>query len=173
MAILDNPERWIQDYTAGWLAHHQQTGEFDWKLYPRPYNDPLPPTPGIDLSQSRLVLISSAGGYLKDTQEPFDAPHPYGDYTLRTFPLDTPFDALAYAHDHYDHTAVNTDPQVLLPLRHLRDLEKTGVIGEVMPTVISYSGYLTDVIRIADELTPAVLALAQEMGAQAALLVPS
>ncbi|MBZ0276853.1 MAG: glycine/betaine/sarcosine/D-proline family reductase selenoprotein B [Anaerolineae bacterium] len=173
MAILDHRDQWVQEYTQGWLAHHQQTGEFDWKLYPRPQNDPLPPTPGIDLRQSRLVLISTAGAYLKATQEPFDAPHPYGDYTLRTFPLDTPFADIDYAHDHYDHTAVNTDPQVLLPLRHLRDLERAGVIGSVAPTVISYSGYVTDLARIEDEMIPPILALAQGMGAQGALLVPA
>ena len=119
MEILENRAEWEAGFRAGWLAHLQQTGEFDWKIYNRPQNTPLPTTPGVDLRQSRLLLISTAGGYLRATQEPFDVSNPLGDYTIRVFPSNTPFEALAYAHDHYDHTAVIADPQVLLPLRHL------------------------------------------------------
>lgn len=62
------------------------------------------------MRRSRLVLISSAGGYLPAGQEPFDAANPLGDYTIRLVPSATPLAEIAYAHDHYDHTAVNTDP---------------------------------------------------------------
>ncbi|SRR6266508_2814532 len=115
MEILENREQWLATFRSGWLARYQQTGELDWEIYNRPKNSAAPAGSGVDLSNSRLVLISSAGGYLHTHQPPFDAPDPLGDYTIRLFPSA----ALAYAHEHYDHTVVNADPQVFLPLRHL------------------------------------------------------
>ena len=173
MEILEDRVKWEADYRSGFLVFYQQTGKFDWKLYPRPQNDPLPQKPGLDLSQSRLLLISTAGGYLRASQEPFDAPNPLGDYTIRVFPTDTPFEALAYAHDHYDQTAVKADSQVLLPLRHLADMVGEGVIGELAPEVISFMGYQPDLTRVVDELIPAILPVAKDLEVQAALLVPA
>ncbi len=173
MGILENRDEWEAEFRAGWLNHWQQTGEIDWKLYNRPKNNPLPTTPGVDLSQSRLLFISTAGDYLRAAQEPFDAQNPLGDYSIRVFPADTPFAALAYAHDHYDHTAVNTDPQVLLPLKYLSDMVDAGSIGELAPLAISFMGYQPDLIRVVDELIPPILSVAREHQVQAALLVPS
>ena len=173
MEILENRAEWEQTYQKNWLAHYKATGETKWDIYNRPNNKTAPGLPGIDLSQSRLILISSAGGYLKDVQDPFDAPNQLGDYTIRTFPSDTPFDAIAYAHDHYDHTAVNSDPQVLLPLQHLQTMVAEGQIGELAPIVISFSGYQPDAARVVDETIPEIVAVAKEQQADAALLVPS
>ena len=47
------------------------------------------------------------------------------------------------------------------------------VIGELAPTVISFSGYQPDVIRVLDETIPAIVAAAKVERADAALLVPS
>jgi hypothetical protein len=66
MEILENRAQWLATFRAGWLAHYQQTGEFDWKRYQRPRNNATPAGPGVDLRTSRLMLISSAGGYLRD-----------------------------------------------------------------------------------------------------------
>ena len=173
MEIVENLAQWQQDFEQGWLAHLQTTGEFDWKRYAKIKNNSVPGTPGIDLSKSRLMLISTAGGYLKESQEPFDAPNPLGDYTLRLFPASTPFEVIAYAHDHYDHTAVNQDPQVLLPLRHLEDMVAEGKIGELMPTVISYSGYQPNVVRVVKELIPQILDVTKAKEPDAILLVPA
>jgi hypothetical protein len=173
MEILENRDEWEAGFRAGWLAHLETTGEFNWKIYRGPQNTPLPPTPGVDLSQSRLLLISTAGSYLPNTQKPFDAPNPLGDYTIRLVPSHTPFEAQAIAHDHYDQTAVNADPQVLLPLRHLVDLVEEGTIGELAPSLISYMGYQPDLIRIVDELIPAILPVAKDLQVGAALLVPA
>jgi hypothetical protein len=82
------------------------------------------------------MLISSAGGYLRDQQQPFDAAHPLGDYGIRVFPSRTPLEALAFAHEHYDQAAVNQDRQVLVPLRHLEALVNEGVIGQLAPSMI-------------------------------------
>lgn len=173
MEILENRAAWEAAYQTGWLAHYQQTGQLDWKLYNRPRNSQPVSGAGINLRQRRLVLIASAGAYLRETQTPFDAPNPLGDYSVRTFPVWTEFSQIAFAHDHYDHTAVNADPQVLLPLHHLDDLVAEGNLGDLAPRVINFSGYLPDVGRVLDETIPAILHEAHAQNARAALLVPA
>jgi len=173
MEILENRENWQAAYREGWLHHYEETGETKWDLYKLPDNKVAPAGNGIDLSQSRLALISSAGGYLSATQQPFDAENDLGDYTIRTFPMTISPDKIAFAHTHYDHTAVDADQQVLLPLGHLHDLAQAGVIGDLAPNVISFMGYQPDAGRVVDETIPAIVAAAKEMQVQAALLVPS
>jgi Glycine/sarcosine/betaine reductase selenoprotein B (GRDB) len=173
MEILEQRADWEAAFRTGWLAHYERSGETDWKQYQRPKNSVAPAGPAIDLSRSRLVLISSAGGYLPASQEPFDAANVMGDYSIRLIPTDTPFAEIAYAHDHYDHTAVNDDPQVLLPLEHLQQLVAEGVIGALTPHVISFMGYQPDVGRVLDELIPQIRAAVQTEQAEAAFLVPS
>jgi Glycine/sarcosine/betaine reductase selenoprotein B (GRDB) len=119
-----------------------------------------------------VVLISSAGGYLRDSQAPFDAPHPYGDYSIRIFPSGTLLNQIAIAHDHYDHQFVDADRQVLLPLRHLEDLVHEGIIGSVSPNVINFMGYLPDAARVADELVLQIVEAVYAEKAGAAFLVP-
>ena len=173
MEIVENFAQWKAEYEAGWLAHLQNTGEFNWKIYNRPVNKEIPAGPGIDLSQSRLGVISSAGAYLPQSQEPFEAEDDFGDYTIRLFPTATPFADLDYAHTHYDQTAVRQDPQVLLPLRHLEDLVAEGVIGELAPSVINFSGYMPDVEQTLNKLIPAIVAAAKAEAFDAALLIPA
>lgn len=173
MEILENRAAWEADFRAGWLAHYERTGITDFKQYIRPRNSSAPSGSGVDLSRSRLVLISSAGGYLPASQAAFDADNDLGDYTIRLLPISTPFSAIAYAHTHYDHTAVNADPQVLLPLQHLASMQSEGRIGALTPNVVSFMGYQPDVGRVLDELIPAVIDAVRADQAQAALLVPS
>jgi hypothetical protein len=173
MEILENRDQWLATFRAGWLAHFQQTGEFDWKRYNRPTNRTAPAGAGIDLRKSRLMFISSAGSYLYGEQTPFDAANPLGDYSIRVFPSSIPLETLAFAHDRYDHTAVNQDPQVLMPLHHLEDLAAKGAIGELSSSAISFMGYQPDVTRIVDETVPAILEVTQAEQVHAALLVPA
>jgi hypothetical protein len=174
MDILENIAQWQTEYEQKWLAHYRATGEMDWRRYNRPKNMTAPAGPGIDLSRSRLGLISSAGAYLPDSQAPFvTEKSALGDYTIRTFPSATPLDTLAFAHGFYDHTAVEEDPQVLVPLRHLENLVAEGVIGELAASVISFCGFQPDVVRTVNDLIPAILEQVQAQALDAALLVPA
>ncbi|MEM7348646.1 MAG: glycine/sarcosine/betaine reductase selenoprotein B family protein [Chloroflexota bacterium] len=175
MEILEDVAQWQAEYKQNWLAHYKETGDMDWRnRYNRPKNKTAPSGSGIDLSQSRLMLISSAGGYLPESQTPFNTNKPdLGDYTLRQFPSSTSFSDIAYSHGFYDHSAVDEDPQVLLPLRHLETLADEGVIGEMASSVVSFCGWLPDVVRTIDELIPAIVAAAKAEEVDAALLVPA
>ncbi len=175
MKILEDVQAWKSEYEQGWLKHYQETGEMDWKnLYNRPKNASAPSGSGIDLSKSRLMLVSSAGSYLKDSQEPFSIDRSkLGDYSIRTYSSSTPFDALEYSHQAYDQTAVREDAQVLLPLRHLEAMVEEGIIGELAPSVVSFNGWLPDVTRTIDELIPRIVEAAKEEKVDGALLVPA
>ena len=173
MEILENREEWQVKFEAGWLNHYRETGGSNWKLYNIPRNRTAPSGPGIDLSKSRIMFISSAGGYLKGNQAPFDAANALGDYTVRILPTNTPPEKFGFSHDHYDHTAVDIDHQVLLPLGHLRDLVKEGTIGELAPSVVSFMGYQPVATRVIDEVLPAILERSQVEQIDAAFLVPS
>lgn len=174
MKVLEDLQQWKTDYEQGWLAHYKETGEMNWKIYNRPKNRTAPAGAAIDLSKSRLMLISSAGGYLKGSQEPFNTNKPdLGDYSLRLFPSATPFEQIEFAHGSYDHSSVEKDPQVLLPLRHLEDLVQEGVIGELTPSVVSFCGWQPDVERTLNETIPAIIEVAKAEAAEGALLVPA
>lgn len=173
MDIVENYDQWQTDYFAEWLPHYEKTGELVWLNYPRAHNRTAPSGLGIDLAQSRLLLISSAGGYLRDEQEPFDAANELGDYSIRLLAAGTPLERIAFAHEHYDKTAVTADPQVLLPLKHLQGMAAQGKIGALTPAVISYSGYQPDISRILSQTIPAILQAAQKQQANGALLVPA
>jgi D-proline reductase (dithiol) PrdB len=170
--ILENIESWESRYRSGWLAEYQKTGNIDWKKYNPPKNGSQISGKGINLENSKLMLISSAGAYLKTKQEPFDAFNPLGDYSVRKILSTVKFEELAYAHDHYDHTAVNADPQVLLPLIHLRKMAADKTIGELSP-IVSFMGYQPNAAQVIEVTIPAILKIAQEENVRGALLVPA
>lgn len=172
MQILENRERWLEEYRQGWLAHWRETGEVDWKQYRHVRNKEIPAAPGVRLAESRLMMISSAGGYLDARQKAFDAPNPLGDYSVRIWPSDTPFEALNYAHGHYDDTMIRQDAQVAIPLRWLADRVAAGDIGKLAPNVVSFMGYQPDATLTLHKTIPHLLSVAEMEGIDAALLAP-
>ena len=172
MKILENKKQWSATYKNGWLAHLQETGEVDWSLYQHPRNKQTHGTSGVDLSQNRLMFITSAGAYMPGVQTPFDAPNPFGDYTIRQIPSTTSFANLAYAHDHYDHAAIDEDLRVALPLGYLQEMVDNGNLASLSPSFISFMGYQPDSARVVDEMIPQIVCIAKEEKVQAALLAP-
>ena len=171
--IFDSQAEWQAQYESGWLAHYESTGEIDWSLYPRPRNREAVGVPGVPLAESRLLFVTSAGAYLPASQKRYDDENDMGDYSIRAIPSDTALDAIAYAHTHYPHEAVDADAQVLLPLRHLEALRDAGEIGELAPQTVSFMGYQPDVPRLVAETAPQIVAYAKEAAVRAALLVPA
>lgn len=173
METAENLQNWYTDYTDKWLTKYNKSGKIDWKLYSYLQNKFVSGSAGINPAESRLVFITSAGAYLDSEQQPFDAANNLGDYSIREIPFKTPFQKIKYAHEHYDHAAVNEDPQVLLPLTHLQEMKSDGLIGENSENFISFMGYQPDVKRVVEELVPQILNAAGKTRADAALLVPS
>ena len=172
MDILENKDEWSSGFRDGWLAHLKKTGRVDWRLYQHPRNISSPISPGIKVKQSRLMLITSAGAYVDERQEPFDAANPVGDYTYRLIPTEIPFEKIKYAHAHYDHAFIDEDPQVALPLKLLSSMVLSGKIGMLASSVISIMGYQPDSSLIVDNLVPHIIKIAKEHYVQTALLTP-
>lgn len=173
MEVLENRTQWEAEFHEKWLAHYRATGQIDWGLYNRPKNKTAPAGDPINLANSRLILISTAGGYLPTSQARFDEDNDLGDYDIRLVPSNTPLDQIAYSHTHYDHTAVNADPQVLVPLRHLEKMVADGKIGALTDNMIFFMGYQPDVAQVLDETIPKILEVVNKERADGALLVPA
>ena len=172
--IFDSQAEWQAQYESGWLAHYEASGEIDWSLYPRPRNrEELSAHRAWICGKAGCSLSPPAGAYVPASQERYDDENDMGDYSIRAIPSDTPLDAIAYAHTHYPHDAVDADPQVLLPLRHLEALRDTGGICALAPHAVSFMGYQPDVARLVAETAPQMVAYAKEAAVRAALLVPA
>lgn len=171
--VFSAREAWFEEYRDGWLRRFDSTGETDWSLYPKtPRLEPIT-GPAIDLSSSKLLFISSAGAYRPAEQSAFEAANPLGDYSVRACDTVRGTEGLRFAHDHYDHQAVERDVGVLLPLTILEQGVQSGRVGSLTPTWVSFMGYQPDLTRIESETLPAILEIADANHAGAALLVPS
>jgi len=173
MTIVDKEKDWTQKFESGWLKNFIDTKSIDWKLYKYVKNEKGVPGKAVNLSEANIMLVTSSGAYLPSRDKPFNAANLLGDYTIRTFPSSTPLDELEYAHDHYDQTAVRDDPQVLLPLTHLRSFVDEKIVGGLSETVISFMGYQPWVGRVVKKTIPAIKKIIHREAVDAVLLVPS
>ena len=98
------------------------------------------------LAESRIALLTSAGLYLKATQESFDLEREqsqpeWGDPTWRRIPADANRSDLAVAHLHINDEDLLADPEIALPAKALAQLAADGVVGSATPEHISIMGY--------------------------------
>ncbi len=173
MEILERPLEWLRAFQENWLLDYEKNGQPDWTRYTYPHNRLSPSSSGISLANSRLLLISTAGAYYPGVHKPFDQEKPLGDYTIRVIPTATPPEDLAFSNKDFDHRYVREDPQVLVPLRHLREMVAAGILGSLAPVFVSFSGYQPHAIRVVKELIPAILDVAKEHQVHAALIIPA
>ena len=122
----------------------------------RPYYEGRGPFPGEDepvwvpfekrLQESRIALLTSAGLYLKNTQQPFDvererANPEWGDPAWRSIPASVEAADLAVAHLHINDEDVLADPEIALPARLLEQLAAERIISGTTPEHLSVMGY--------------------------------
>jgi hypothetical protein len=101
------------------------------------------------LSRSTIAVLSSAGIFQRDTQEPFNVEREkreptWGDPTWRAIPRDIPQDKVDAAHLHINTDHVKQDIGTALGLRALMALEAQGVIGSLAAENYSVMGYQGD-----------------------------
>lgn len=173
MEILERPLEWLREFQSGWLSHYEKTGVVDWSLYTYPNNFLAPASKGVKLAHSRVLLISTAGVYYSGSQVPFDCANPLGDYSIRLVPTSAPAEKLVFGHPGVNQKYIRQDPQVLLPLNHLKEFVKERVIGSLAPVFISLCGVQPHAIRVVKELIPNILKAAKETQSQAALIIPT
>ena len=173
MEILENAQSWKQRYEEKVIQPYLESGEFDFINYKFARNEATPGAKGISLSSAKLLFISSSGAFQPIKHETFNAGNAMGDYSIRQIPTGANLAEINYAHEHYDHTYVNQDPGVLIPLPFLKNKVKSGELGGLTSRWVSFMGYQPDAYRVATEITPAVVEAAREMHTTAALLVPA
>lgn len=142
--------------------------------YPRlDFSAAPPPFAAVstDLRQARILLIGSAG-VTAPGQQPFDAQDVLGDYSFRLIPSNLNVNRMTLSHDHYDHTAADTDRNVVFPLERLRDMVSAGEIGALTDHHIAFMGYQPDYVMLIETFLPQLMDAALEQRADLALLVP-
>jgi D-proline reductase (dithiol) PrdB len=118
------------------------------------------------IRDSRVALVSSGGFYVVG-QPPFVD----DDDSYRLIPKDVKSEDLRIYHHAYRDDDPDRDPNCVLPLDRLRELEAAGVIGELAPSAVSF----VTIYSMRKEITVRAPRIAEElrsMAVDAALLVP-
>src|SRR6266446_5181331 len=125
------------------------------KLLGRPYRSEVPyaapervsPAPPIaDLSRARIAMVTTGGLVRKgnpDRQVSANAPR-YHRHTVAELESLSPADWEAYHAGYFNHL-VNSNPNYILPLSFLRDLERQGRVGKVHEHIYALPGVSTPV----------------------------
>lgn len=131
------------------------------------------------LSRATVAVLSSAGVFLRDTQESFDVERErreptWGDPSWRAIPRDVAQDRIDAAHLHINTEHVKRDVGVAMGLRALAALEADGVIGRLADENYSVMGYQERGCEVWRNKTgPEIAARLRDAEVDALLLAPS
>jgi len=125
------------------------------------------------LAESRIAVVTSAAFYGAG-QEPFDPTVRGGDSSYREIPDNIALETLRIGHksDAFDHSGIEKDKNIALPLDRLRELKQDGVIGEVAKRHYSLMGSITAPGRLVTATAPEIASKLAEDGVDAVLLTP-
>lgn len=101
--------------------------------YPMPDFDRVDPNPAVqDLSKIKIAIVTSGGIVPKGNPDRIESSSAskYGKYDISSFDDLTEADHET-AHGGYDPVYANIDPDRVIPVDVLRDMEREGVIGEL------------------------------------------
>jgi glycine reductase len=150
------------------------------KLHGRPYRsevpyaapERVPPAPPIaDLARARIAMVTTGGLVRKgnpDRQVSANAVR-YHRHTVAELESLSPTDWEAYHAGYFNHI-VNSNPNYILPLSFLRDLERRGRVGRVHEHIYALPGVSTPV-AVAAGHGRAIAADLKAGGVDGALLV--
>jgi glycine reductase complex component B subunit gamma len=103
---------------------------------------PVPMPPGVrDLKKAKLMLVTDGGLVPKGNPDKIQssAATRWGSYSIKDC-ADLRAEDYEISHGGYDPQFVRQDPNRLVPLDVMRELEQEGVIGELYNEFISTSG---------------------------------
>jgi len=125
------------------------------------------------LSEAKIAVVTSAAFY-SIGQKPFDPAVRGGDYSYREIPEDAPLETLQIGHksDAFDHTGIERDKNVALPLDRLRELRQDGLIGDVAKRHYSLMGSITAPARLVSHTAPEIARSLAEDHVDAVVLTP-
>jgi D-proline reductase (dithiol) PrdB len=125
------------------------------------------------LSQSRIAVVTSAA-FFQPEQPPFDPALRGGDYSFRQIPLATDLDTLQIGHksDAFDHSGIESDKNLALPLDRLRELKAEGCIGDVASRHFSLMGSISAPARLVSISAPEIARKLWEDQVDGVLMTP-
>ncbi len=115
--------------------------------YPMPVFDKVPPNPPVtDMKNATVALVTSGGIVPKGNPDHIEASSAskYGEYSLEGVQAISA-ETHQTAHGGYDPTYANEDPNRVLPVDAMRELEKEGVFRKFHETYYSTVGNGTSV----------------------------
>ncbi|HYN26246.1 MAG TPA: glycine/sarcosine/betaine reductase selenoprotein B family protein [Pyrinomonadaceae bacterium] len=174
MEIIEQIDEWRKRYSDWQKEQSRVSGNGDvGESYPFVKNKRAPFTPARRaLPMLNLALISSAGVYLDGTH-PFDPNVPGSDLNFREIPIEVEAADLRFTAKGYDPAAVQQDLNAQVPLERLLEFEVNGIIGQLNTVFWSFSGFIPDAARLADEMFPKLIERIKRYEVQAALLIPA
>ena len=96
---------------------------------------------GKPLKDCKIVLITTGGIHLKSDKE-FDMSDPNGDSTFRRIPYDTNYKDLIITHKYFDHYDADRDPNLILPIEVISELQSEGIVGPSCENHYSFMGHI-------------------------------
>jgi D-proline reductase (dithiol) PrdB len=126
------------------------------------------------ISHSRLSLITTGGVHLR-SQPTFDMRDPAGDPSFREIPADISVRDLTITHNYYDHSDADKDVNIVFPIERIKDLERSGDIGQTNHRHFSFMGHITGHHKetLINETAPRVAAELKKDGVDIAILTPA
>lgn len=115
--------------------------------YPMPVFDRVPPQPPVtDMAHATIALVTSGGVVPHGNPNRIESSSAskYGEYSIEGV-MNLTAEGYETAHGGYDPVACNQDPDRVLPVDVLRDLEKEGRIGKLFNTFYTTVGNGTSV----------------------------
>lgn len=161
--------RFLPPGLAAWIRMFIPTRDFDG---PIPFQVPTKP-----LSECTVALVTSAGISLA-SDPPFDMEREkreptWGDPSYRKIPQTASQDEIRVNHLHINTTYIEKDVNVMLPIAHLRQFARDGIIGRSAPTAYSFYGFQWQRTEFLNEAVRPIAAQMREEGVDAALLTPA
>lgn len=138
---------------------------------PMPLFDRVPPNPPVkDIAHATIALVTSGGIVPKGNPDHIESSSAskFGKYSLKGLDDLTP-ETHQTAHGGYDPTYANADPDRVLPLDVMRDLEREGRIGKLFEYHYATVGNGTSVAN-ASRFGAAIAKELKEAGVDAVIL---
>jgi D-proline reductase (dithiol) PrdB len=125
------------------------------------------------LADCRVALVSSAG-MVAPGQARFDKRIKGGDWSWRVIPGEVEVQDLTEHHssDSFDHSGIDADRNMGMPLDRLHELASEGFIGEVAPRHVSVMGSVVAPGRFIRKTVPEIVEILTNDGVDVALMVP-
>lgn len=125
------------------------------------------------LAESRIALVTSAGFY-EPEQVPFDESIRGGDWSFREISNSSPVQTLRIGQksDAFDHSGIEADRNLAMPIDRLRELALDHLIGEPARRHFSIMGSIAAPGRLVAESAPEIARMLREDAVDAVLLTP-